>query len=164
MGVVLLFVCLLVASLIILVVSKICREVFYKKYDTTRPNWGEESSEIHKKYSKKSNQAYNGYCVGIGMSILMGMAVIGLCVAMMGIHLPSNQVQYNRTKMEYDMLQYRVEHIEDNNVGNELLYNDIVEFNKELYDIKRMANNKWINWFVVEQIAELDYIKIEEDH
>lgn len=112
-------------------------------------------------YDKKRNQAENCFCTGVVASVAFGFVVVIICVILMCVHLPSDQVRYNDTKIKYDMLQYRVEHIEDNNVGNELLYNDIVEFNQMLYDKKRRANNEWINWFVIQPIAELDYIELE---
>lgn len=155
MGIVLLFICLFLASLIILIVSAICYKVFNKKYF-------EASILTSNHYETKRTKAYDSQFIGVIGSSLSGIIVFILCIVMMCIHLPSNQIIYNRTKIEYDMLQYRVEHIEDNNVGNELLYNDVVKFNQILYEAKRVANNKWINWFVVEEIAELDYIVLGE--
>jgi hypothetical protein len=59
------------------------------------------------------------------------------------------------------MLEYRIEHIEENITGNEMLYNDIVEFNNELRSTKKWANNPWTNWFYNQDIATIDYIEIE---
>lgn len=153
MGIVLLFICLFLASLTILIVSTICYNVFNKKYF-------EASISTSNHYEAKRCRADYSQFIGVIASSLFGIIVFILCLVMMCIHLPSDQVQYNQIKMEYDILQYRVEHIEDNNVGNELLYNDVVEFNQRLYEIKRVANNKWINWFVVEKVAELDYVLV----
>ena len=58
------------------------------------------------------------------------------------------------------MLEYRLEN-DGLGIGNELLYNDIVEFNKELKDAKYYANNLWTNWFVNNEIAKIDYIEVK---
>ena len=50
----------------------------------------------------------------------------------------------------------------DNIVGNEMLYNDVVEFNNELRRIKKWANSPWVSWFYNQKIASIDYIEIGE--
>lgn len=59
-------------------------------------------------------------------------------------------------------LEYRLEHKEEDVVGNEHLYNDIIEFNNDLRSVKYYCNNPWVNWFYNDKIATLDYIELKE--
>ena len=61
------------------------------------------------------------------------------------------------------MLEYRIEHMEENITGNEMLYNDIVEFNNALRSEKKWANNPWTSWFNNQDIASLDYVEWDKD-
>jgi hypothetical protein len=61
------------------------------------------------------------------------------------------------------MLEYRIEHMEENITGNEMLYNDIVEFNNTLRNEKKWALNPWTNWFNNQDIASIDYIELDGD-
>ena len=71
------------------------------------------------------------------------------------------QHDYESKLYERDMLEYRIEHLSDNIVGNETLYNDVVEFNNHLRWIKRTAGNPWTNWFSNYRVAELDYVELD---
>lgn len=70
------------------------------------------------------------------------------------------ELNYQNILHEKEMLEYRIEHMEENITGNEMLYNDIVEFNNELRAEKKWANNPWTDWFNNKNIASLDYIEI----
>lgn len=70
-------------------------------------------------------------------------------------------LNYQNFLYERDMIEYRIEHIEDNVTGNEMLYNDIVKFNNELRSKKKWADNPWTNWFCNQNIASLDYIELD---
>ena len=84
--------------------------------------------------------------------------------ALVGIGIISAQVNgdinYQNNLHEREMLEYRIEHIEENITGNEMLYNDIAEFNNELRSTKKWANSPWTNWFYNQDIATIDYIEI----
>jgi hypothetical protein len=71
--------------------------------------------------------------------------------------------EYQNMLHTRDMLEYRIEHMEDNITGNEMLYNDIVEFNNELRSVKKWANNPWTNWFNNQDVATIDYVVLPED-
>lgn len=86
-------------------------------------------------------------------SLLIGMAIIDVQV--------NGDIYYQNTLYKREMLEYRIDNMEDNIVGNEMLYNDIVEFNNELRSIKKWANNPWTNWFYVEDIATIDYVEVD---
>ena len=64
---------------------------------------------------------------------------------------------------EKEILEYRIDNMKDNIVGNEMLYNDIVEFNNELRNVKKWADSPWTNWFYNQDIATIDYIEIDMD-
>lgn len=96
-------------------------------------------------------------------SIIMGafgILIAGICLISVQVH---KDVNYQNTLYEKDVLEYRLERMEENNVGNELLYNDIVEFNNELRVTKKWANNIWVNWFYNQDIATIDYIDLKGD-
>ena len=71
-------------------------------------------------------------------------------------------VDYQDMLHKKEMLEYRIEHMEENITGNEMPYNDIVEFNNELRNEKKWANSPWTNWFNNQDIASLDYIELED--
>ena len=72
-------------------------------------------------------------------------------------------LNYQNTLHEKEMLEYRIEHMEENITGNEMLYNDIVEFNNSLRSVKKWANNPWTNWFYNQDIATIDYVELNID-
>lgn len=71
------------------------------------------------------------------------------------------QHDYESKLYERDVLEYRIEHLSDNVVGNETLYNDVVEFNNHLRWVKRTAENPWTSWFSNYRVAELDYVELD---
>lgn len=98
-------------------------------------------------------------------TIGIAFVVIGiLCSIFTSAFIMTNvityDVSYQNVLHEREMLEYRIEHMEENITGNEMLYNDIVEFNNELRETKKWANNPWTNWFNNEDIASLDYIEL----
>ena len=69
--------------------------------------------------------------------------------------------EYESKSYERDMLEYRIEHLSDDAVGNEMLYHDVVEFNNQLRWVKRTAGNPWTSWFSNHRVAELDYVELD---
>lgn len=107
---------------------------------------------------------YYGYdcLLAIGTSCAMAGVLVS-CFSMLVIAPVqfNRDVDYQSTLHERDMLEYRIEHMKEDVVGNEMLYNDIVEFNNDLRSCKKWANNPWTNWFNNKDIASLDYIELE---
>ncbi|MDD6827966.1 MAG: hypothetical protein PUE12_18005 [Oscillospiraceae bacterium] len=100
---------------------------------------------------------------GIGLVLSIIAFIATLFVGISIIHVQVNKdIAYQNKLYEREMLEYRIEHIEENITGNEMLYNDIVEFNNELRSIKKWANNPFTNWFYVEDIAMIDYIELDD--
>lgn len=91
---------------------------------------------------------------------LVGGTTVFCASILILINITNYDVEYQNTLHEKEMLEYRIEHMEENITGNEMLYNDIVEFNNELRNTKKWANNPWTNWFNNEKIASIDYIEI----
>ena len=78
-------------------------------------------------------------------------------------NLGSKNINYEKTAYEKEVLEYRLDQIEQGNsvTGNELVYNDVVEFNNDLRSIKKWSNNPWTSWFNNDLIADnIDYIEI----
>lgn len=86
-------------------------------------------------------------------SIFVGVGILNTQVC--------GDINYQNKLHEREMLEYRIEHIEENITGNEMLYNDIAEFNNELRSTKKWANSPWTNWFYNQDIATIDYIEID---
>lgn len=93
--------------------------------------------------------------VGLILGILRTIAIIDVNV--------NKDIYYQNTLYEKEMLEYRIDNMEDNIVGNEMLYNDIVEFNNELRSVKKWAYNPFTNWFYVKEIAAIDYVELDMD-
>ena len=94
-------------------------------------------------------------------TLLIGIvATVCVFVALLFCTL-SYDVEYQNMLHTRDMLEYRIEHMEENITGNEMLYNDIVEFNNNLRGVKKWANNPWTSWFNNQDIATIDYIDLD---
>lgn len=105
---------------------------------------------------------YKSYQEDFGTLVTI-IGTAGLIIAIIGIIYcnTTSQLNYQKALQKYNMLNYRIEHISDNVVGNETLYSDIVEFNNDLRSAKYWAENPWTNWFNNQRIAkEIDYITI----
>ena len=95
----------------------------------------------------------SAFCGVLGAIILFVTILAGIgCQAI-------KQQSYERMLYEKSILEYRLEN-EINTVGNEMLYNDIVEFNKELRSTKYWSKNFWTNWYNNDLVANIDYIEI----
>lgn len=111
-----------------------------------------------------ADKTYSDLAVGLGIVLaviaLFGALFVGVGIADAQIN---RDIKYQNKMYEREMLEYRIEHIEENITGNEMLYNDIVKFNNELRSTKKWANSLWTNWFYNQDIAEIDYIEINMD-
>lgn len=72
----------------------------------------------------------------------------------------NEDINYQSALYEKEVIEYRIDNMSDNVVGNEMLYSDVVEFNNELRRIKKWANNPWVSLFYNQKIASIDYIEI----
>lgn len=90
----------------------------------------------------------------ISVCIALGCMICILCTQISAEH------HYQKTLYKKEVIEYRIENQNNNIVGNELLYNDIVEFNNSLRETKLYAGNPWTNWFYNAKIASIDYIEI----
>lgn len=92
--------------------------------------------------------------VGLIGGLVVGSLAIATKVA--------KEVNYQDAVHEREALVYRLEHREENIVGNEMLYTEIVEFNNDLRREKKWANNPWVGCLYNDLIADLDYIGYKE--
>lgn len=100
--------------------------------------------------------------IGCGViGTFIGGVMLGISILAISITQINREIDYQNKSYERDMLEYRIENMEEDIVGNEMLYNDIVEFNNELRSVKKWANNPWTNWFNNADIATIDYIELE---
>ena len=109
-----------------------------------------------------SSLRYNDSMLGVGLTLIIVGIVASLNV---GIGIICNQVNkdicYQNTLCERGMLEYCIDNMEENVIGNKMIYNNIVEFNNELRSVKKWANSPWTNWFYNEKIATIDYIELD---
>lgn len=110
----------------------------------------------HQSLSDKSDGYLTLGCV-FGTIGCLGWMVCLILILI--IQIPKN-ISYEAKLYERGVLEYRLEHKEENIIGNELLYNDIVEFNQSLRFDKRFNDSLWLNWFINEKIASIEYIDI----
>lgn len=111
--------------------------------------------------------------VGISMAnrdsdLLWGFGFVGaiiggfatfICITCILCVQINKEVDYQNAIYEKEVLEYRIENMESDITGNEMLYNDIVEFNNGLRSAKKWANNSWTNWFYNKDIATIDYVE-----
>lgn len=91
--------------------------------------------------------------LGIVASIFVGAFIIATQT--------NKDLEYQNILHTREMLEYRIEHMSENITGNEMLYNDIVEFNNKLRATKKWANSLWTNWFTNQDVAAIDYVVID---
>ena len=95
-------------------------------------------------------------------SLFIGILATFVCIMIISITQIGKDVEYQNTMYEKEVLEHRIENANDNIVGNEMLYNDIVEFNNSLRSTKKWADNPFVNWFCNDDIAQIDYIEFME--
>lgn len=99
--------------------------------------------------------------LGILLTLIGGVVLVILSVLAIIAAATKDKV-YQDMLYQRKVLEYRLSHEEENTIGNELLYSDIVEFNNELRSDKTYSDNIWINWFFNDKVATIDYIEIQE--
>ena len=102
------------------------------------------------------------FVVGVISTLISGIALICIIIGIISVQI-SKDVDYQNVLYEREMLEYRIDNMDEDIVGNEMLYNDIVEFNNELRSVKKWATNPWTNWFNNQDIATIDYIELNSD-
>ena len=95
----------------------------------------------------------------VALGIMFNLFTVGFIIS----NATTCELNYQNAVHEKEMLEYRIEHMEENITGNEMLYNDIVEFNNELRNTKKWANNPWTNWFNNQDIAAMDFIELDSN-
>ena len=94
----------------------------------------------------------------LAVSLISGIVVGSLA----GATQIAKEVNYQKALHEREALVFRLEHREENIVGNEMLYSEIVAFNNDLRREKKWADNPWVGCLYNDMIAELDYIEYKE--
>lgn len=92
--------------------------------------------------------------IGLILTLVLGAYAVVVAVKV-GIG-----TEYQNAVFERETIVYRLDKESENIVGNELLYNDIVEFNNKLRSAKNGAGNFWINWYYNKDIATIEYIEL----
>lgn len=104
-----------------------------------------------------------------------GWMVFGMFLAALGIvgtllsgsfaitRQVTKETEYQKSLYEREVLEYRLEHHDENIVGNEMLYTEIVEFNNDLRVAKKWAGNPWVGCFNNDLLADIDYIEYERE-
>ena len=111
---------------------------------------------------KKKKSYYYEFGIDFFGVLLITLGIVG-CLFTGGFiigNAATCELNYQNALHEKEMLEYRIDHMEENITGNEMLYNDIVEFNNGLRNVKKWANSLWTNWFNNQYVASIDYIEI----
>lgn len=108
-------------------------------------------------------QNYNADDLGIAL-IFIGGFIGGLCLLVgltiiLTVQIPT-QTDYENMMYEGEVLQIRLDNIDNNTVGNELLYQDIISFNQTIHRHIKWSNNLWVNWFWNQKIKDIPMIDI----
>lgn len=123
------------------------------------------SSSLIEKYAKYGTWLRNNtyeintsgwFIIVINIFILLCIGLTILC-----IQVPKDK-NYQNALYEKEVLEYRLENKDENQVGNEMLYFEIVEFNNELRTHKTYSKNLWLNLFYNDKIATIDYIELNK--
>lgn len=101
------------------------------------------------------------FALGIVLTIITGIVLVVMSFCIVGIQV-NEDIDYQNKLYEKEMLEYRIENMDENIIGNEMLYNDIVAFNNDLRSVKKWADSLWTNWFNNQKIATIDYIELED--
>lgn len=96
------------------------------------------------------------------IGFIAGGICLLLCIMATLFTIVNYDISYQNKLYEKEMLEYRIEQIDEDITGNEMLYNDIVEFNNDLRHTKKWANNLWTNWFYNQKIASIDYVELDK--
>ena len=75
----------------------------------------------------------------------------------------TKETEYQKALYEREVLEYRLDHHDENIVGNEMLYTEIVEFNNVLRVAKKWAGNPWVGCFNNDLLADIDYIEYDRE-
>ena len=102
---------------------------------------------------------YHESLVGTMLMICGGIALV-FALALIASEQISAENEYQKAMYQKEVLEYRLENKDENIVGNELLYGDIIKFNNNLRDVKKWSANPWTSWFSNAKIATIDYIEI----
>lgn len=123
------------------------------------------SSSLLEKYAKYGTWLRNNtdeintsgwFIIVLNIIILFCIGTVILC-----IQIPK-ETDYQKALYEKEVLEYRLENKDENQVGNEMLYSEIVEFNNELRTHKTYSKNLWLNLFYNDKIATIDYIELNK--
>lgn len=97
---------------------------------------------------------------GFMLLVISGIVAFFMAIWMLGVQA-NKDVDYQSALYQKEMIEYRIDHADEDIVGNELLYNEIVEYNNDLRFIKKWSDSYWTNWFFNEDIATIDYIELD---
>jgi len=128
-----------------------------------------EYKRLYEKYDNLLNKLSfgdidsNNCCFGI-LCALFGFLVTTICIVVIIGSSSHWSIEKNigNIQIEREALVYRLETQEE--IGNELLYADIVEFNNKVFEFNCNHNNPWISWFCPEEytyIEPIDYRRNE---
>jgi hypothetical protein len=100
---------------------------------------------------------------GIGVALTCLGVIVGVAASIAAISVQVREdVAYEKTLARKQAIEYSIEHREENLIGNELLFADVVAFNNDIREEKWKAESPWVNWFANDKIADIDYIDYTE--
>jgi len=144
-------------------IGDVCYDKAYDNYHKLRweLNYKEDNPElkIARKKLDKLNWTTRNNCTepfGISFFISLMLPFFAFLILLCMRSPYTDNKEYLKIKHEKDVLEYRLE--SDVEIGNELLYNDIVDFNNKLTDYKLGRENIWVSWYFNPKISDISYI------
>lgn len=63
--------------------------------------------------------------------------------------------------MKCVLLEYRLENMEDDVIGAESLFKDVIAFNMPINNARKYSKSLLLNWFINKRLAEIEPINME---
>ncbi len=141
--------------------GKKCRDEYWKYHSHLKDiNDAKDKTLLKKKEKWYDNIDYDdiiGWFTGVFIVFIVVVLIVGSILLV--CRLPRVvEKDIDMMTMEREQLIYRLEEKPD--IGNELLYDDILSFNKMVYNYRYYHNNPWTSWFVSDDyllIQPIDY-------
>lgn len=97
---------------------------------------------------------------GIAVTIANGLFIV-ICGLIALFTQGLKDVDYEKALMQREVLVYRLENGGDYYTGNDELFEEVLDFNKMIYNSRRLCDNPWFNWYWNDKIADnIDYIQL----
>lgn len=155
---------ILIAGIIILVVNgldwKYARKCRDKYRQCVRTGDNENAKIWYTEMENHGNYEWPNY-VGGALTIVGALFGIGCSIACLANNFSTQaKTDYIYLTETYEVLEYRLDLVPENFTGNELVFRDILEYNKRVREAQAALENPMINWFINYRYENLKLIEV----